>query len=628
MPVVPAPPEEAMPRMEMLLVPEVSTFTPGVKRATSRISLMPRSSMFSWVSAVMLIGTFAIDSSRRVAVTVISCKGPAAGASVACACSCDQPASGPAARHVSTTSGATVTAPVRRPLRHLRRIAPPRPFSSLLCAARAVATQARAGHSSRYLAPSSSAQRAAHRQCADPLAGGGVDRITERGGGANRARLTHPARSLAARHQMRLDARRLSDPQRREVVEVALLNAAVGEGNLLAERRAQAERHATLELRAHAVRIDHLATIHRAHHALDPHLALLAGADLCDLRQVAPHGELNRYAAAAAGRQRRAPPRPVGRKIENGTHARRLEQRPPILHRVLLRRDRELVDEALDHEDAARGPNPAPPRRRHASRIVANKTNLHVGRQQLVDRVGGGLDCVAVDAVLDWQPVIELAHRGTCDSVAPAEDVTVLVEGGREPIDVVRPVAVMLDILFARPQHPQRPLDMSGDAGCEHDPVNLQAPPKTPADQMVVQKDLLASQAERRELRDRTIGDLGAGPDLAIAVSPLQRAVHRLECRVGEEGLVIDRLDPRRGTRGGGGRIPLVGGDDAALAHGGLELCDQRRLLHGGVGAVVPTRRERLHALHGRPGIVRNDRNDIRFVDDLPDSAYRERCLA
>ena len=59
----------------MVLVPEVSKFTPGVKRATSEKSLMPRSSRLSWVSAVMLIGTLEALSSRRVAVTVTSASG-------------------------------------------------------------------------------------------------------------------------------------------------------------------------------------------------------------------------------------------------------------------------------------------------------------------------------------------------------------------------------------------------------------------------------------------------------------------------------------------------------------------------------------------------------------------------
>jgi len=41
MPVVPAPPEEEMPRIEMAFVPEVSIDTPGVKRTISVKSLIP-----------------------------------------------------------------------------------------------------------------------------------------------------------------------------------------------------------------------------------------------------------------------------------------------------------------------------------------------------------------------------------------------------------------------------------------------------------------------------------------------------------------------------------------------------------------------------------------------------------
>jgi len=76
MPVVPAPPLEAMPRMEILLVPALSMFTPGEKRATSWKSLTPRISIASCVSAVTLRGTLLKLSSWRVAVTVISCSGP------------------------------------------------------------------------------------------------------------------------------------------------------------------------------------------------------------------------------------------------------------------------------------------------------------------------------------------------------------------------------------------------------------------------------------------------------------------------------------------------------------------------------------------------------------------------
>src|SRR5580704_13167457 len=74
MPVVPAHAEDEMPRIEIALVPELSIETPGVKRAMSWKSLMPRASIASWLSAVTLIGTLLSASSWRVAVTTISCR--------------------------------------------------------------------------------------------------------------------------------------------------------------------------------------------------------------------------------------------------------------------------------------------------------------------------------------------------------------------------------------------------------------------------------------------------------------------------------------------------------------------------------------------------------------------------
>src|SRR5262249_44807106 len=80
MPVVPAPAEEEIPRIEIALVPELSMVTPGVKRTMSLMSLMPRRSIASWVSAVTLIGTLLSSSSRRVAATTTSCSKSPRGA--------------------------------------------------------------------------------------------------------------------------------------------------------------------------------------------------------------------------------------------------------------------------------------------------------------------------------------------------------------------------------------------------------------------------------------------------------------------------------------------------------------------------------------------------------------------
>src|SRR2546421_4483262 len=98
--------------------------------------------------------------------------------------------------------------------------------------------------------------------------------------------------------------------------------------------------------------------------SFDARGTLGAGTDLGDLREVTAEGKLQRHAAPAAGGQRRAPPGAIGREIEHRTHARVLEQRAAVAHRVLLRRRRQLVPETLYREYAARRTDPTPPPRR------------------------------------------------------------------------------------------------------------------------------------------------------------------------------------------------------------------------------------------------------------------------
>src|SRR6202008_2324065 len=106
-------------------------------------------------------------------------------------------------------------------------------------------------------------------------------------------------------------------------------------------------------------------------------------------------------------------------------------------------------------------------------------------------------------------------------------------------IHVIRPVAVVADILLAAPQHLHRPAHVARDTRRQHHAVYLETTPEAAADELVMQDDLLGLQAERRELRDRAVGCLSAGPDLALGVAPVDRAVHRLEGRVREEGLMV-----------------------------------------------------------------------------------------
>src|SRR5919108_3918 len=523
MPVVPAPPLPEMPRMEMLLVPELSKFTPGVKRATSEKSLTPRSSRLSWVSAVTLTGTLERLSSRRVAVTVTSCSTPVDSVAGA---SCARLVPGvPASSADASEAPVRITRVRRRLLLSIRRIWPPHTVFEFFRRTGGAALNHR-------LMPASSAQPAAHRQCAHPLAGGGVDGVAERRGGAAGAGLPHPARALAARDQVHLDPRRVRDAQRREVIKVTLLDAAVGDRDLVSERGAQAERHAALELRAHPVGVHHLAAVHRAHHTLDAHPAFGLDAHLGDLGEVAAEGELDRNAAPAARRERRAPAGAIGRELEHRAGARLFEERPAVAHRILLHRVRELVHETLHREDAAGRADAAPPAERHTRRVAPHEAHFEVLEridEIRIRAIGGCADHIEVDALGRRRlAVVERPQPGARDGVPPGDGQAVRIERSREPVDVVGTVAVVLHVLLARPQHAHRTLDVPRDARREHDAIDLEAPAERAADEVTMHADLLRLESEGGELGDRAIAGLRPGPDFALVLAVVDGAVHRL----------------------------------------------------------------------------------------------------
>jgi hypothetical protein len=67
------------------------------------------------------------------------------------------------------------------------------------------------------------------------------------------------------------------------------------------------------------------------------------------------------------------------RKIEDSLGAGVLvEESPAILDRVLLRRRRQLVDEAFGHKDVVRRPDAAPERRRNAGRFHPQILDMQV----------------------------------------------------------------------------------------------------------------------------------------------------------------------------------------------------------------------------------------------------------
>src|SRR5205823_14631418 len=95
-----------------------------------------------------------------------------------------------------------------------------------------------------------------------------------------------------------------------------------------------------------------------------------------NLRQIGPEDELDGDAAADAFRQGLSPAGLFRREIEDSLGARRLiEERPPIGDGILLRRCRQLVDEAFGHEDIVRWPDAAPERCRNARTFHAQILN-------------------------------------------------------------------------------------------------------------------------------------------------------------------------------------------------------------------------------------------------------------
>ena len=81
------------------------------------------------------------------------------------------------------------------------------------------------------------------------------------------------------RHDVDFDDRHLIDAQRRVGVVVGLIDSAIGQGNRLAENRAQAEADAALHLGHHLIGVDRRAAINRADDALDLDLAWRRNAD-------------------------------------------------------------------------------------------------------------------------------------------------------------------------------------------------------------------------------------------------------------------------------------------------------------------------------------------------------------
>jgi hypothetical protein len=201
-------------------------------------------------------------------------------------------------------------------------------------------------------------------------------------------------------------------------------------------------------------------------------------------------------------------------------------------------------------------------------------------------------------------------------------DAPVLERGGHGVV-VQRANRILPHILFAGPDDLDGAVDLLGDAGGDHDHVDVEPPAECTAEHVVVDLDLLARDPERLGglgLAARL--DLGAEPELATAGRHMGRAVERLHRRMGKEGQLICCFDPLTFAE----RLRRCAGfvrDNARLAAVAAQAVPEIGLAECGMGAVDPVDLERAQAFQRRPHIVADDRDQIVEHDHLPDARER-----
>ncbi len=419
-----------------------------------------------------------------------------------------------------------------------------------------------------------------------------------------------------------LDRRGLVDAQHPVIVEVALPHAPVGEGDAGEQGRGQAEDQPALDLLLHGAGIGGDPAVDRRHDAAQVDVAGVGHARLDHGGDVAAERLLHDHSAPSAIGQARAPAGGLRDTVQHGARARNLAQQvAPVVHRILAGGVGQLVDEALHHEDGVGRTHPAPPGDDEARRRTPlDVVDLHV-RESAVDRVLRLLDGVGVHSVRPHAGRSETGgDGGGGDAVTPGDGPAVGVQTGGDPVDIGGAVAIVLDVLFARPDQLDRIGAGLGDRRRLLDVVGLQLAAEGAADQLVVDGDPLGRDPQhlgRGLLRHG--GDLGAAPDLRRPVRlDLDHRGLGLHRRVREERLAVDRLDPGVRVREGLLHIAgLMGQGGRSLARSLVEVGPQGLRAHRRVRPFVPADREGVEAGLGRPEVLADHRDRVGQLDHL-----------
>ena len=225
-----------------------------------------------------------------------------------------------------------------------------------------------------------------------------------------------------------------------------------------------------------------------------------------------------------------------------------------------------------------------------------------------------------------WEQLAGHARHdgGTGDAVGPGDRHSLRVQAGGDPVVIVRPIHIVLDIFLAGPHHLHGAGDLLRDLDRPDDEIHLEPPAEAAAQEVVVHLHSLFRQAG--QLRSRSLGEGGhlrAHPDIAAIGAHVDRAVHRLHGRMREERQLVDRFDLLSGARHGLGDVAVVARDHARLLGGRGQLPDDIGSAELRVRALVPADVERGDAQFRRPHVIADHRDGVVEADHLAHAVDR-----
>ena len=319
-------------------------------------------------------------------------------------------------------------------------------------------------------------------------------------------------------------------------VEIRLLHAASGDGDIAPQRRGEPEDDAAHDLRLDDARIDHLAAIHRAGELVHLERTRVDG-NLGDQRQVGGVALHERHALISA-RGRMTPVRTPGGL---GEHARvprlRLEQREPKIHGILAGGVRQFVHEAFDHEAVRRMAH-----RAHVADVDADFLP-QISQAEVRDGVGiiGGILHHRIERI-GARGRVARRDRRAGDVQSPGRQPALAVEAAADLFAHRRLELIMGHVVFARPDE----LDRSAHRlRCRHrgrDEIHFQAPAEAAAQQ----------RGEHAHLGGFQPGGLGGRrlshllhlrphEEIASIRLHVRRAIHRLHGGMRLQGPLVHR---------------------------------------------------------------------------------------